>query len=161
MEFLFRERMYLLKSNGIVKLNFSFGFAIRFAFTSSSSLRTKNWSSPKIIVLLVCILIVTGLPLQALRGTRSWFPFLVWRYLADSLSAPIPQYRFSRSRIPVELSSNPPWVSMTAVRTNLMLVYLEFACDISFSWQHLLSTCGSPMVLYILTFWPLWEPLLP
>jgi len=45
--------MHLLKSNGIIKLSFSFGFAIRFAFTSSSSLRAKNWSSPKIIILLV------------------------------------------------------------------------------------------------------------
>jgi len=47
--------MLLLKSNSIVKLSFSFGFAIRFAFTSLSSLRAKNWSSPKIIVLLVYI----------------------------------------------------------------------------------------------------------
>jgi len=45
--------MHLLKSNGVVKLSFSFGFAIRFAFTSSSFLRAKNWSSPKIIILLV------------------------------------------------------------------------------------------------------------
>jgi len=45
--------MYLLKSNSVVKLSFSFSFAIRFAFTSLSSLRAKNWSSPKIIILLV------------------------------------------------------------------------------------------------------------
>ena len=45
--------MYLLKSNGVIKLSFSFGFTIRFAFTSLSSLRAKNWSSPKIIILLV------------------------------------------------------------------------------------------------------------
>jgi len=43
--------MHLLKSNSVVKLSFSFGFAIRFAFTSLSSLRAKNWSSPKIIIL--------------------------------------------------------------------------------------------------------------
>jgi len=45
--------MHLLKSNSIIKLSFFFGFAIRFAFTSSSSLKAKNWSSPKIIILLV------------------------------------------------------------------------------------------------------------
>jgi len=45
--------MHLLKSNSIIKLSFSFSFAIRFAFTSLSSLRAKNWLSPKIIVLLV------------------------------------------------------------------------------------------------------------
>jgi hypothetical protein len=53
MESLFRERIYLLKSNSIIKLSFSFSFAIRFTFTSSSSLRAKNWLSPKIIILLV------------------------------------------------------------------------------------------------------------
>jgi len=37
----------------VVKLSFSFSFAIRFAFTSLSSLRAKNWLSPKIIILLV------------------------------------------------------------------------------------------------------------
>jgi len=47
--------MHLLKSNNIIKLSFFFGFTIRFAFTSLSSLRAKNWSSPKIIILLVYI----------------------------------------------------------------------------------------------------------
>jgi hypothetical protein len=47
--------MYLLKSNSVVKLSFSFSFAIKFTFTSLSSLRAKNWSFPKIIVLLVYI----------------------------------------------------------------------------------------------------------
>jgi len=47
--------MHPLKSNSVIKLSFSFGFAIRFAFTSSSSLRAKNWSSPKIIILSVYI----------------------------------------------------------------------------------------------------------
>ena len=47
--------MYPLKNNSIVKLNFSFGFAIKFTFTSLSSLRAENWSSPKIIILLVYI----------------------------------------------------------------------------------------------------------
>ena len=50
--------MHLLKSNSIIKLSFSFSFTIRFAFTSLSSLKAKNWSSPKIIVLLVYMLII-------------------------------------------------------------------------------------------------------
>ena len=45
--------MHLLKSNSIIKLNFSFSFAIKFTFTSLSSLKAKNWSSLKIIILLV------------------------------------------------------------------------------------------------------------
>ena len=45
--------MHLLKNNSIVKLSFSFGFTIKFAFTSLSSLKAKNWSSFKIIILLV------------------------------------------------------------------------------------------------------------
>ena len=45
--------MHPLKSNGVIKLSFSFSFAIRFTFTSLSSLRAKNLSSPKIIILLV------------------------------------------------------------------------------------------------------------
>jgi hypothetical protein len=52
---LFREIIYPLKSSGVVKLSFSFGFIIRFTFTSLSSLRAKNWLSFKIIVLLVCM----------------------------------------------------------------------------------------------------------
>jgi hypothetical protein len=58
MESLFRERIYLLKSNSIVKLSFSFGFIIKFIFTSLSSLKIKKWSFPKIIVLLIYILII-------------------------------------------------------------------------------------------------------
>jgi len=50
--------MHLLKSNGVIKLSFSFSFTIRFTFTSLSSLRAKNWSSPKMIILLVYILII-------------------------------------------------------------------------------------------------------
>jgi len=50
--------MHLLKSNSVIKLSFSFGFTIRFAFTSLSSLRAKNWSSPKIIILLIYILTI-------------------------------------------------------------------------------------------------------
>jgi hypothetical protein len=53
MESLFRERIHPLKSNGVIKLSFSFGFAIKFTFISSSFLRVKNWLSPKIIILSV------------------------------------------------------------------------------------------------------------
>jgi len=68
MESLFRERMHLLKSNSIVKLSFSFSFAIRFAFTSLSSLRAKNWLSPKIIILLVYMpTILNRVPIVIIR----------------------------------------------------------------------------------------------
>ena len=58
MEFLFRERIYPLKSNSIIELSFSFGFAIKFAFTNLSFLRAENWSFFKIIILSVYILII-------------------------------------------------------------------------------------------------------
>ena len=58
MESLFRERIHLLKSNSIIRLSFFFGFAIRFTFTSSSSLRAKNWSSFKIIILSIYMLTI-------------------------------------------------------------------------------------------------------
>ena len=68
MESLFRERMHLLKSNSVVKLSFSFGFAMRFTFTNLSFLRAENWSSPKIIILLVCMLIIpNGVPVVVIR----------------------------------------------------------------------------------------------
>jgi len=71
MEFSFRERMHPLKSNSMVKLSFSFSFAIRFAFTSLSSLRAKNWSSPKIIILLVYMsIILNGVPVVIIRKQR-------------------------------------------------------------------------------------------
>ena len=47
--------MYLLKSNNIIKLSFSFNFIIKFAFTNLSSLKAENWLFFKIIVLLVYI----------------------------------------------------------------------------------------------------------
>jgi hypothetical protein len=63
--------MHLLKSNSIIKLSFSFGFAIRFAFTSLSSLRVKNWSSPKIIILLVYMpIILNRVPVVIIRKHR-------------------------------------------------------------------------------------------
>jgi hypothetical protein len=42
MESLFKERIHPLKSNGIIKLSFSFGFTIKFIFINLSSLRAKN-----------------------------------------------------------------------------------------------------------------------
>jgi len=60
--------MHLLKSNSVIKLSFSFSFAIRFAFTSLSSLRAKNWLSPKIIILLVYMLtILNRVPIVVIR----------------------------------------------------------------------------------------------
>ena len=50
--------MHLLKSNSIIKLSFSFNFIIKFTFTSLSSLRAENWSSFRIIILLIYILII-------------------------------------------------------------------------------------------------------
>ena len=60
--------MHPLKSNGVVELSFSFGFAIRFTFTSLSSLRAENLSSPKIIVLLVYMPIIPNrVPVVVIR----------------------------------------------------------------------------------------------
>ena len=68
MESLFRENMYLLKNNSIIKLSFFFNFTIKFAFTSLSFLRAKNWSSFKIIILLVYILIIPNrVPIVIIR----------------------------------------------------------------------------------------------
>ena len=50
--------MHPIKSNSIIKLSFSFSFAIRFTFTNLSSLRAENWLSFKIIILLVYILMI-------------------------------------------------------------------------------------------------------
>jgi len=63
--------MYPLKSNNIVGLSFSFGFTIRFTFTSLSSLRAKNWLSPKIIILLVYMpIILNRVPMVVIRKYR-------------------------------------------------------------------------------------------
>jgi len=68
MESLFRERMHILKSNGIIRLSLSFSFTIRFTFTSLSSLRAKNWLSPKIIILLVYMpIILNRVPVVVIR----------------------------------------------------------------------------------------------
>ena len=60
--------MHPLKNNNVIELSFSFGFTIRFAFTNLSSLRVKNWLSPKIIISLVYILmILNGVPIIIMR----------------------------------------------------------------------------------------------
>ena len=71
MESLFRERIYLLKNNSVIKLSFSFGFAIRFIFTNLFSLKAENWSSLKIIILLVYILIIPNrVPVVVIKKYR-------------------------------------------------------------------------------------------
>jgi len=71
MESLFKERIHLLKSNSIIKLSLSFSFAIRFIFTSLSSLRAKNWLSSKIIILLVYMLtILNGVFIVVIRKQK-------------------------------------------------------------------------------------------
>ena len=63
--------MHPLKSNSIIKLSFSFGFAIRFTFTNLSSLRAKNWLSFKIIILLVYMLIIPNrVPVVVIKKYR-------------------------------------------------------------------------------------------
>jgi hypothetical protein len=63
--------MHLLKSNSVVELSFSFGFVIRFTFTSLSSSRVKNWSSFKIIVSSVYILMIPNkVPVVIIRKYR-------------------------------------------------------------------------------------------
>ena len=60
--------MHPLKSNSIIKLSFFFGFIIRFTFTNSSFLRAENWSSFKIIILLVCMpMIPNKVPVVVIR----------------------------------------------------------------------------------------------
>ena len=60
--------MHPLKSNNIIKLSFFFSFTIKFAFTNLSSLRVKNWLSPKIIILLVYMPIIPNkIPVVVIR----------------------------------------------------------------------------------------------
>ena len=60
--------MYLLKSNSVIKLSFSFSFTIKFTFTNSSFLRAENWLSPKIIILLVYMLMIPNkVPIVIIR----------------------------------------------------------------------------------------------
>ena len=63
--------MYLLKSNSIIELSFSFNFTIRFTFTNLSSLRVKNWLFFKIIILLVYMLIILNkIPVVIIKKYR-------------------------------------------------------------------------------------------
>ena len=60
--------MYPLKNNSIIKLSFFFNFAIKFTFISLFSLRAKNWSSFRIIILLVYMLIIPNrVPIVVIR----------------------------------------------------------------------------------------------
>ena len=68
MESLFRERIYLLKSNSVIKLSFFFGFTIKFTFINLSFLRAENWLSLKIIILSIYILIILNrVPIVIIR----------------------------------------------------------------------------------------------
>ena len=63
--------MHPLKNNSIIKLSFSFSFAINFAFTNSFSLRVENWLSFKIIILLVYIpTILNRVPVVIIKKYR-------------------------------------------------------------------------------------------
>ena len=60
--------MHPLKNNSVIELSFSFNFAIKFTFTSLSSLRAKNWLFFRIIILLVYILIIPNrVPIVVIR----------------------------------------------------------------------------------------------
>ena len=60
--------MHPLKNNSIIKLSFSFDFAIKFTFTSLFSLKAKNWLSFKIIILSIYILIILNrVPIVIIR----------------------------------------------------------------------------------------------
>ena len=68
MESLFREKMHPLKSNSIIKLSFSFSFAIKFTFTNLSSLRAENWLFFKIIILFIYMLMIPNrVPIVIIR----------------------------------------------------------------------------------------------
>ena len=63
--------MHPLKNNSIIKLSFSFSFAIKFTFTNLSFLRAENWLSFKIIILLVYMLIILNkIPIVIIRKYR-------------------------------------------------------------------------------------------
>ena len=60
--------MHPLKSNSIIKLSFSFNFAISFTFTNLFSLRAENWLFFKIIILSIYILIIPNrVPIVIIR----------------------------------------------------------------------------------------------
>ena len=63
--------MHPLKNNSIIKLSFSFSFIIKFTFISLSSLRAKNWSFFKIIILLVYMLMIPNkVPIVIIRKQK-------------------------------------------------------------------------------------------
>ena len=63
--------MHLLKNNSIIKLSFSFSFAIRFTFTNLFSLRAENWLFFKIIILLVYMpMIPNRVPIVVIKKYR-------------------------------------------------------------------------------------------
>jgi hypothetical protein len=71
MESSFRERMYSLKSNSVIKLSFFFGFAIKFVFTSLSFLKAKKQSFSKIIISSVYMpMIPNKIPVVVMRKQR-------------------------------------------------------------------------------------------
>ena len=60
--------MHPLKNNIIIKLSFSFNFAMRFTFTNLSSLKAKNWLSFKIIILFIYVLMILNkIPIVIIR----------------------------------------------------------------------------------------------
>ena len=60
--------MYLLKSNSVIKLSFSFSFVIKFTFINLFSLKAKNWLFFKIIILLVYMpTILNKIPIVVIR----------------------------------------------------------------------------------------------
>ena len=63
--------MHLLKSNNIIKLSFSFSFAIKFIFTNLFFLRAENWLFFKIIILLIYMLMIpNGVPVVIIKKHR-------------------------------------------------------------------------------------------
>ena len=63
--------MHPLKNNSIIKLSFFFSFIIKFIFTSLSSLKAKNWSFSKIIILLIYIPTITNIvPVVVIKKHR-------------------------------------------------------------------------------------------
>ena len=63
--------MHPLKSNGVIKLSFSFSFAIKFAFTNLSFLKAENWLFFKIIILLIYMpMILNRVPVVIIKKYR-------------------------------------------------------------------------------------------
>ena len=70
--------MHPLKSNSIIKLSFSFSFAIRFTFTNLSFLRAENWLFFKIIILLVYMpMILNRVPIVIIKKYRLYIKVVI------------------------------------------------------------------------------------